>query len=214
MSTANMTSEGSTLPTPLRVEGGDKLDIRCPRCGKRSIWEEPFSLYVERMVPEHAITPQMHRWSGHLVVERYPSILPWVAPPGSPQGVAAGPNVLETGGIKTPADARRAGYHVMRQRGVVRCPHCHLVAIHYLRWPQDAYFQWIIRGNLLWAWSGEHAHVLLAFLVGSERDGAKYPAYAQSLRNLPKQVITAEVRPLIVKRITKTLSDGERRRRM
>ena len=204
------TSEEGTLPTPLRVEGGDAFDIRCPRCCKRSIWEEPFLLYVERMVPEHAITPQIKRWSGHLVVERYPSLLPWVAPHGSPQGIAVGSEVLGVEGIKTPADARRAGYHVMRQRGVVRCPHCHLAAIHYLSWPQDAHFQWIIRGHLLWAWSGEHAHVLLAFLGGDERDGARYPAYAQSLRDLPKQVITGKVRPLIVKRITETLTDRVR----
>jgi hypothetical protein len=112
-------------------------------------------------------------------------------------------------GIMTPAAARRAGYHVMRQIGVVHCPRCHLAASHHLNWPQDAFFQWIIRGHLLWAWSEEHARVLLAFLGGNDRDATKYPLYTQSLLNLPKQLITRKVRPLIVTRITQTLADED-----
>jgi hypothetical protein len=68
----------------------------------------------------------------------------------------------------------------------------------------------VIRGYTLWAWSAEHSQVLLDFLGGTERDPAMYASYARSLLHLPKAVITAKVRPFIVKRIAETLLGEDR----
>jgi hypothetical protein len=203
-------SERPQLPQPERVAGGDTLDIRCPHCGKRCAWEEPFLLYLASRVPKQAVTSAMLRWDGWFVVEKFPSVLPWVPPECRPLGIAGGPEAMLMSGLKTRAEARGAGYYVRRQLGVVRCPHCYFVGTHHLHWPEDAYYQWVVRGRLLWAWSTEHARVLLAFLGSDERDAATYPAYAQSLRNLPKHVLPAKVRPRIVKLITQSLDDGDR----
>jgi len=69
-------------------------------------------------------------------------------------------------------------------------------------WPDDAYYQWDIRGRTLWAWSAEHALVLRDYLRSNDRDPEKYGEYAGALRHMPKDFLTAKVRDEAVKRIS------------
>ncbi len=93
-----------------------------------------------------------------------------------------------------------------RRQGTIRCPACGREAAHRLTWPDDAYFQWPIRGSLLWAWSADHARVLLAYLGSLQRDPTQFPGYEVSLEQLPKAVITAKARAQVVKQIALTLA--------
>jgi hypothetical protein len=90
-------------------------------------------------------------------------------------------------------------------KGVVKCEHCHLVDAHDLAWPEDAYYQWEIRGHTLWAWSFEHAVVLRDYIGSDDRDAAKYRGYGYDLRRVPKEFLTAKVRAEAVKRISQSL---------
>lgn len=94
-----------------------------------------------------------------------------------------------------------------RRQGILRCPACGLDAAHTLVWPDNAYFQWPIRGGTLWAWDAGHARVLLAYLGSRDRDPAQFPGYELSLEKLPKAAITAKARERIVKKIAATLAE-------
>lgn len=129
--------------------------------------------------------------------EKYPSILPWKAPPGSQQSLYTSPERLPDG-------------YRLRDRGIVRCRECHHVAVHDLRWPDDAYFQWPLRGERLWAWNHEHARVLREYLGSTRREPARHGIYARSLRELPARILAARNRTAIVEKIHQTLIGVER----
>jgi hypothetical protein len=95
-----------------------------------------------------------------------------------------------------------------RRQGTICCPACGLEAAHRLTWPDDAYFQWPVRGGVLWAWDTAHARVLLAYLGSLQRDPARFPGYEVSLEQLPKAAIAANARERIVKRIARTLEEA------
>ena len=168
------------------------LDVRCPSCGGRAAFGEPFEFLVARKVPPGEAAG-LQRWGGWLVREKYPSVMRWKAPRGSHQ-------YLTTGGR-----SRESGGHRLRHRGVVRCRECHLVAVHVLRWPGDAYFQWDIRGTRLWAADVEHARVLLHYIESLLRDPWSYGGYRAGLQKLPATVLAARNRALVARKIRGTL---------
>jgi hypothetical protein len=171
------------------------LEIRCPRCGGRAAFDEPFQFVSARAA--HAPPEQGIRWGGWYVREKYPSVLRWKAPRGSHQFLSTGPQ-------------RSTGGYRLWHRGVVRCRECHLVAVHVLRWPGDAYFQWNVRGTRLWALDANHARVLLHYIESTLRDPARYPGYQRSLRELPAAILAARSRDVIAKKIRATLqASGE-----
>lgn len=167
------------------------LDVRCPRCGGRATFDEPFAFVSARKV-DPADADGLHRWGGWYVREKYPSVLPWRAPRGSSQFLSTGLRA-------------ESGAHRLRHRGVVRCAECHLVAVHVLRWPADAYFQWDVRGTRLWAADARHAQVLLHYLESLRRDPGRYPGYGRSLRELPATILAARNRTRIARRIRDAL---------
>ena len=115
--------------------------------------------------------------------EKFPSVVRW-KPPRGVQG------------------------HRLGHVGVVRCPACHLVARHALRWPEDAFFQWQVRGERLWAWDAEHALVLLDYVRSSIREPGKYPpALRGSLIKLPRVFLAARNRALVAGRMEATLRE-------
>lgn len=59
---------------------GSVLDVRCPRCGGRATFDEPFDIVSTRKV-DPADAEGLHPWGGWDVREKYPSVLPWRAPP-------------------------------------------------------------------------------------------------------------------------------------
>ncbi len=162
------------------------LEIRCPRCSRPALFEAAFDYVLSRrkdagLPPElrEADPERVHRWGGWYVLEKYPSVVPW----------------------RAPAKNERLG----PPRGIVKCPHCHLLAAHDLRWPDDAYYRWDIRGHTLWARNREHAEVLLGFISSKERDERRYPGYERSLSRLPGEFIGAKVRDDIVRAISRSL---------
>lgn len=166
------------------------LEIRCPRCSGRAWFDEPYEFVSKRARPADA--DQLHQWGGWLVREKYPSVLPWKPPPGSQQSLYTSPERLPDG-------------HRFRDRGVLRCGECHNVTAHELRWPEDAYFQWTVRGERLWAWNREHAQALRQYLESTQREPARYGLYARSLRELPARILDARARTAIVRKIHQTL---------
>jgi hypothetical protein len=168
-----------------------QLEVRCCRCGRRALFDEPFEFYSgskgkpTKWVPgsghqEVDLTGRSyHRWGNSFVVEKFPHVLPWVKP--------------ERGG----------GY--TRREGVVRCTGCHTVYVHDLDWPSDAYYQWSVRGLTFWAWSTEHARVLLEFISSAEREASRFPFYRRSLERLPQPVISAKNRDLVVRHLRRAL---------
>jgi predicted RNA-binding Zn-ribbon protein involved in translation (DUF1610 family) len=94
-----------------------------------------------------------------------------------------------------------------RRQGTVRCPACGLDAAHRLTWPDDAFFQWRIRNSTLWAWSADHARVLLAYIGSLQRDPDQFPGYEVSLRQLPKAALAAHARDRVIKLIARTLAE-------
>ncbi|HVG00907.1 MAG TPA: hypothetical protein VND68_13795 [Chloroflexia bacterium] len=154
------------------------FNVRCPRCGGKAEYDLPFDLYTATKGEPPGEERPLHRWGGWLVAEKYPSVKPW--------------------------DDAADG--ISESDGVVKCSACHLVKEHRLRWPQDAFYQWEIRGNTLWAFNVEHAYVLKDFLGGKERDVTRFPQYARSLIKMSGELLSAKVRDQVAKEIEATLS--------
>lgn len=156
------------------------IEIRCPKCGKRAQFHEPFE-FVSR--PEDLRGRDFHKWGGWMVIELFPSVYKWQPPKTSSQYLRGGGG---TGG----------GYPVL-EKGVFQCPACHGNGKHTLDWPHDAYWVWDIRGANLWAWSVDHARRILDYIGQTNR----FRPASYDLRHIPKEFLTAKVRALVVKRI-------------
>ena len=161
------------------------LDIRCPRCGERARWEEPFEIRGARdEVDASRQGASTIQWGGWRVREKFPSLVPWRPP------------------------RRGEGWRHYAD-GVVRCGACHLVARHRLRWPEDAFFRWNVRGTPLWAWHAEHARVLHDYVAARVRDPFQYPQpYPRSLQRLPADVLAGRSRERVSKQIAATLAEN------
>jgi len=106
-------------------------------------------------------------------------------------------------------------------RVLVKCSKCHLMddgyELKYSRWlktfpkgkfifwPKNAYYQWNIRGHILYANNQKHAQVLLEFLGSKERDPNKFPGYIKGLQKLPREITAPNLRETITKRISLSL---------
>lgn len=159
------------------------LEIRCPRCGARARWEEPFAITgVRDEVNASQPGANTVAWGGWRVRVKFPSVVRWRTP-------------------------RRGQGWAHYGQGVVLCPACHLVAEHRLRWPGDAFFRWNVRGTPLWAWHAEHARVLLDYIAAKVRDPFRYPApYPRSLQRLPADVLAGRSRERVARQIAATLT--------
>ncbi len=157
-----------------------QLEIRCPRCGGRALWEEPFAFRSAKKVPEEE-RARMVRWGGWLVLEKFPSVIRWTPP-------------------------RRGEGYWHHGLGVVRCWTCYAVVLHCLRWPEDALFQWRVRGVTLYAWNAEHARVLLHYIGATLRDPTLYgERYRKGLQRLPTGVMKGHARERLAGQIAATL---------
>lgn len=121
--------------------------------------------------------------------ERFPDLMPWSAPKGS------GQQYLVFGGVGN------GGYSVLC-RGVVECLVCHARFVHDLRWPDEAWWQWPIRGRLLWAWDRDHALQIRDYVSATHRParGLHGP-----LGRIPSEFLAAKVRESVVKAIDRSL---------
>jgi hypothetical protein len=162
----------------------DRLDIKCPQCGSAGVFVEPFGFPAEPPADRPS-----HRWGSWDVVERYPQLLPWQAPRGSAnQFLTDGPGV--------------GGYRLLH-KGVVECAGCKAPFVHTLAWPDDAWWQWSIRGKMLWAWNRAHAQQILAYVRATDR-----PARSTHgpLGSIPSHFLSAKVRDLVARSIERKLA--------
>ena len=174
------------LPKPQRADGQVTPEIRCPNCGGHALFHEPFAFL--RDPPEDA---PAHRWGGWHVVEKFPQVLPWKAPSGSVQYLTSGPG-------------DEGGYRLMH-RGVVACATCKDGFVHTLAWPDDAWWQWSIRGQMLWAWDRSHAEQILAYVRATDRPPRSTHG---PLGSLPSHFLSAKARGAVVKAIERKLTTG------
>jgi hypothetical protein len=145
------------------------------------VLDAPFEFYSVRGGLPGGETRPAHKWNGWLIIEKHPSIARWVAP---------GP-----------------GQNYARYLGVTQCRECHAQYAYEVSWPDDAYFQWEIRGHTLWACNREHAQVLLEFISSKVREPHHFPGYEKSLTKLPTEFIGSKVRDDVIKAITRTLEN-------
>lgn len=166
----------------------NSIDIQCPQCGELARFEEPFEFQTDKPLVTAEMRPY-HQWGGWFVIERFPAQFPWKAPSSSQKYLRGG------GG------SRYGGYPLLTD-GLVQCPTCHSNHKHRLDWPKEAYWQWHIRGQVLWAWDKEQAQAMLAYIKAFVRP-AKRP---YSLRHIPTHFLSAKVRDLVVRKMGNSLN--------
>ena len=167
------------------MRGRDRVEVRCPGCAGHALFEEPY----EFGVAPPADGPS-HRWGGWHVVEKHPTLLPWQAPKGSSSQYLT----------DRPDDG--GGYPLLH-RGVVACGSCTAPFIHTLAWPEDAWWQWSIRGEMLWAWDRKHAEHILAYVRATDRP----PRLGSGpIGSVPTHFLSAKVREKVVKAIERSLA--------
>ena len=164
------------------------IDIKCPNCGRLAKFEEPFEFVSRNNVAADETRPQ-HQWGGWIVIERFPSQCNWIPPSSSQQYLRGG------------GDDGKGGYPVLTN-GLVQCSNCHYNVKHKLHWPNDAYWQWSIRGEVLWAWDKEHAQIILNYVKMEVRPSR----YSYNLRYIPSHFLSAKVRDLVVKNIERSVN--------
>jgi hypothetical protein len=165
------------------------IDIVCPGCGGLAVFDEPFDFLArDEQVAEGQI---WHRWGNWQVVEKYPSVIHW-SPPKTYH------TYLREGGGSGP------GYPLFH-RGMVLCSSCHISKkIHTLSWPRDAWWQWEIRGQLLWAWDRPHAEEILEFILQKRRP---HRPISTRLGRVPSFFLKAKLRHTVAQKISKSLRE-------
>ena len=166
----------------------EPIEIKCPYCGALAKFEEPFEFLSKNEVRSTENRPT-HQWGGWVVVERFPSQVNWEAPSGSS-------HFLRGGG-----DNGQGGYPLLTN-GLVQCQKCHSNRKHKLNWPNDAYWQWEIRGELLWAWDKAHAQTIYGFIKETIRPAR----HSYGLRYIPSHFLSAKARELVVRKMEATLN--------
>ncbi len=166
----------------------EPIDIKCPDCGCLAKFEEPFEFFSqnERNIDEAKVT---HIWGGWIVLERFPSQINWKAPSGSHQFLRGG------------GDSETGGYPLFTN-GLVHCSKCYSNSKHKLNWPNDAFWQWDIRGKLLWAWDERHAQTIRRYLRQYIRGSRRSP----SLKYIPSHFLSSKVREQVIKEMDKSLN--------
>jgi hypothetical protein len=89
-------------------------------------------------------------------------------------------------------------------KSLIICTSCSLHKETTISWPKDAFWQFNIHGNILWAWSAAHAEAIANYIDSKNRDEFK-SEYAASLFHIPAYFKLAKHREIIVKKIRKEL---------
>lgn len=160
------------------LDWGVEIECKCSKCAGVDLFDKnPFQFISEKQA-DLCSPPSMHRKDGFYIVERYPTIYPWIA-----------------------KDHQHYHSDLNYDKGVLKCTSCGCIHVHKLDWPSDAYYQWDIRGALLWAVNREHAAFLLNFIQQKVRTNKhNYKSY-----KLPSTITSAKNRDLMVKKISTTL---------
>ncbi len=191
------------------------LAIRCPRCSREADFQFPFShrgweeidrryaenlclkpfspMTVEEMqrrVASGEIRGRLERDGDEYIVVRFPQVFPldWQPP-------------TETPGT---------GW------GMCICSFCGYFQRHEVRWPDDGYFAFKVRGNVsgsfqenvVWAYTRGHAIALREYIASEGRKTREYPPYEDFLQHIPAIFLRAKNREIIVRRLDRLLHGG------
>ena len=164
----------------------DPLDVRCSACGHVAQFFEPFRFTCvirHQEIPENA-----HSWGRVVVEELFPDHFSWTQP-DSPK-----PNFLQS-------DEPGVGYR-LNHEGMVWCKGCKRFEPATINWPEDAYWQWTVRGHPLVARNRAHAELILDFLQEKQRAPNRKPA----LRGIPTPLLTRRLQPEISAKLESALA--------
>jgi len=89
--------------------------------------------------------------------------------------------------------------------GDVSCLYCGFSRRVTIHWYQDAYWKCEVKGEALWAWSLEHAKVLLDYIQSKERDEKAYSGYRAALWHLPTHFKLAKNRQAAIKSLSRLI---------
>lgn len=203
--------------TPLTWTGWpEQIDIKCPKCGERATYEDPFEFprakpkkrvpkpprmeigdiqppkptkeEIEEAEATAERLPEGHlRWGEWIVVEKFPNLILWDPPTGPHQE------------LSFPEAREGSGHYAYMKHGAVQCGACGAVGVHDLDWPRDAFYQWAIGGKLLWAMTRDHALAIREF-IASER---RIPSgdFAPLLKQIPRALLKPALREAILQQI-------------
>ncbi|MCZ7605761.1 MAG: hypothetical protein M5U25_06710 [Planctomycetota bacterium] len=88
--------------------------------------------------------------------------------------------------------------------GTLICISCGLRRKHDLKWPGEAFYQVMVRGEVLWAYDREYAVVLRDFLASTDRNQDRFKK-SLFLDVIPTHFLTAKVRDEAVAKLDKLL---------
>ncbi|KMT63733.1 hypothetical protein [Catenovulum maritimum] len=165
---------------------GDSIDIKCTSCGGLAKFEEPFLFIDPKKIPDDI---EYKLWGGWGIIEKFPSDVKWVAPSGSSQYLRGG------------GDNGQGGYPLLTF-GLIQCGSCHKNIKHKLNWPSDAYWQWSVKGEILWAWDRSHANQILKYIEANIRPSRK----CYSLKYIPTHFLSSKVKSGVVKQMVRSLN--------
>jgi hypothetical protein len=106
------------------------------------------------------------------------------------------------GNIKCGLSPIFSGGYQLLTNGLIQCPNCHANNKHRLQWPYDAYWQWVIRGELLWAWDQDHAKAILTYV----KETVRFSRRTYSLRYIPSHFLSAKLRDIVVQKMERSLN--------
>ena len=195
----------------------EQIEIKCPKCGGRATYEDPFTfspidrskrrprptrLHLEDLEtpltmppePPEELPDDTHHWGEWMVVEKFPGFVPW-DPPAGPEQELSFPEAREG-----------SGHYAYMKRGAYRCVVCNDTGGRPLAWPADAYHQWEMDGNLLWAVSRDHALAIREFIAS----GVRKPSgdFSPLLKQIPRAFLKPEAREAILKRIDASCAEN------
>jgi hypothetical protein len=130
------------------LDAPGEVVIRCPQCSGQAIVDTPFEYlpvrsFVRDTGEQPANTPAGWHWQ-HIEVSgrgAYFVLLPDETPDISHLKL----RIIDNWVVFEKYPSVEGSYYD-KDDVVIKCTRCHLIAAHKIIWPNDAYYQWDIRG--------------------------------------------------------------------
>lgn len=91
-------------------------------------------------------------------------------------------------------------------KGDVSCLNCGFSRRVTIHWHRDAYWKCEVKGETLWAWSLDHAKVMLDYIQSPQRNEKLYSGYFAALLHLPTHFKLAKNREATVQSLSRLIS--------
>jgi hypothetical protein len=184
-----------------------RLDVTCPACGKRAVFEFAEIVRIRPKDREYFKTSKLfdcrvfqdscgHNWRGAVYYA------------GLHGGSSAELRHLPDGykseyWAHSPYLYRSHGLDI----GAVRCNNCGVRRKHDLAWSDDAYFKVDYKGQRLWAFDRESAAELRDYIASPDR-GLRHRTWKAFLRHVPTLFKERGTRQTVLKRLDRLLADA------